>query len=132
MKGLPTSYASDLHELKKVLLGAFDEAEKCLKILVPFTQGLEVDSARAQVLLQNGHILATDIANQMTAHGTSFREAYAEVASLVERATAQGVSVEKLFEREKISFEASVEARNSSGGTSLAQVRASLEKLLKT
>jgi argininosuccinate lyase len=131
MKGLPSSYVSDLHELKKVYLGAFTEAEKCLKILVPFTRELAVDTAKAKELLQSGHILATDIANQLTLEGVPFRDAYAKVAELVEKASRAGVSVEKVFESPSIGFEASVEARNSSGGTALSSLRAGIENLKK-
>jgi argininosuccinate lyase len=141
MKGLPTSYNSDLHELKKVFLLASNELEKCLKILVPFIQGLQINTKQAKQLLSQGHILATDIANLLTLQGMSFRDAYRELSFLISEATQNGLSIETYLKTanlknpflkkvaEQVTFEHAVETRNLSGGTSSLQVKTSLNHL---
>ena len=84
LKGLPTSYDSDLHEMKTVVLRAFDELTSCLDILPYFVSELEVDLKQAQALLNKGHLLATEIADELASQGVPFREAYSQVAALTQ------------------------------------------------
>ncbi len=143
LKGLPTSYDSDLHELKSVYLRSQAELQKCLHVLVPFIQEVEINADRAGQLLASGHLLATEIANHLTAQGVSFREAYGQTAALVEAAESAGVSVEKLSaEKSKsiapnlnptwlatLNFKNTVEFRHQAGGTSLARTREGIANL---
>jgi argininosuccinate lyase len=143
MKAVPTSYGSDLHELKGVYMRALDEASHCLSIFPDFVAGLEPDAKRAEELLAKGHILATEIADELTRSGLPFREAYAQVASLVERAEALGCQVERLPETEwkkvapslstefiaRLSPKAAVEKRTAPGGTSLARANEGIDEL---
>lgn len=143
IKGLPTSYDSDLHELKQVLIRAVDESQACLAVLPEFFRGLEPDAARAAQLLQRGHVLATEIADMLAFRGVPFREAYKQVAALVERAESLGVQVHELKSEQAaacapdlepgalsaLSARAAIERRQNSGGTSLARVRDGIEEL---
>ncbi len=143
MKAVPTSYGSDLHELKSVYMRALDEVNQCLSIFPDFIMGLEPDAKRGEELLAKGHILATEIADELTRSGLPFREAYAQVASLVERAEAVGCQVEKLPESEwkkvapslshefisRLTPKAAVEKRTAPGGTSLARASEGIEEL---
>lgn len=147
LKALPTSYGSDLHELKSVLLRSLDQAQMCLGAFPPFIRGLEIDSKRAKELLQKGHILATEIADELTREGLAFREAYKQVASLVGKAEERGCQVHELKAADfktispslnesfmsGLTFESAVERRQQSGGTSkkafAAGVQALKEKL---
>lgn len=143
MKGLPTSYNSDLHELKGVFLHALGELDKCLQILPPFILGLEVNKVRAQELLGQGHLLATEIANHLALIGVNFREAYQITAALVAAAEEDGVSVEKLdsgkvqkicphlSEKFMTGLDAcaAIESRKMPGGTAREQVLLSLTRL---
>ncbi len=143
MKGLPTSYNSDLHELKRIYIGAVKEVKSCLKTLGAFISEIQVDSKQAQSLLEKGHLLATEIANAMTAQGVPFREAYAQTAALVELAESQGVSIEKLkmdqipkssvnlgcLHLEEFTYSSAVESRKQSGGTSLRSAMLGIQKL---
>ena len=61
-----------------------------------FILGLEIDSGRAKELLKKGHILATEIADELTRDGLAFREAYNQVASLVGKAEERGCQVHEL------------------------------------
>ena len=143
LKAVPTSYGSDLHELKSVYMRALDEVSQCLSIFPDFIGGLEPDSARAEELLGKGHILATEIADELTRSGLPFREAYSQVASLVERAEILGCQVEKLPEAEwkkvapslssdfvaLLTPHSAVERRTAPGGTSLARANEGIEEL---
>jgi argininosuccinate lyase len=122
---------------------AADELRACLAVLPPFVRGLEPNPARARELLGKGHILATEIADALSAGGTPFREAYAQVAALVELAEKKGVQVHELPESEAVRLapgltpgflrgltaEAAVEKRRAAGGTSLARAKESIEGL---
>jgi len=143
MKALPTSYDSDLHELKSVFLRAASELRKCFSVLVPFLKELEVNKEQAAKHLSQGHLMATEIANHLTEQGVAFREAYIQTAALVELADSEGVSIEKLKSDkirkvapqiniqwiESLSFEKTVEARRQSGGTSLETSLNGIKKL---
>lgn len=136
MKGVPTSYASDLHELKGVYMRAFDELRASLKVFPPFIVGLKVNKARANEILGRGHILATEIADALVEKGSSFRDAYKKIAGLVEKAEASGKQVHEVVAAElpeladrNFSFEKAVEMRRQSGGTSLEQVKKQITML---
>ena len=134
MKGLPTSYASDLHETKRTWYRALDELQPLLAILVPFTEGLHADSDRAKQHLSRGQILATELADQLCDRGWKFRDAYQQVALWVEMAEAQGVQVEALSEVQAAgiqdaSYVSAIERRKSPGSSSLESVEAQIQKL---
>ncbi|MBN1283663.1 MAG: argininosuccinate lyase [Proteobacteria bacterium] len=135
-KSLPTSYASDLHELKKTFIRAFDETREVLSALTPLIRGLALNRERARELLGRGHILATEMADALASQGMPFREAYAATASMVERAERMGVQVHEVTRKgsrealpvpntelaERISFESAVERRSQPGGTKTENV----------
>jgi len=136
LKSVPTSYGSDLHELKKCFVAAFDELSATLGAMIPFAEGLAADEVRARQLLERGHVLATEIADALTSQGMSFRDAYAKTAALVELAEAAGVQVHEIeIEKAKallpevelgfladLSYESAVMRRSLFGGTSPEQV----------
>lgn len=143
LKGMPSGYSTDLHEIKQVFLQSFDELQACLGIFPSFVRRLEPIPARAEQLLSQGHVLATEIANELTRQGEVFREAYHQVAGLVAAAETAGISVEQLSQDQfkklapslssefisQLSARSAVESRVFSGGTSKEQVSAGLAKL---
>jgi argininosuccinate lyase len=143
LKGLGTCYGSDLHESKIPYLRVTDDVKLTLTIMTPFVSELTVDTKKAKALLNHGHILATEIADALTLKGLPFREAYALVASMVESAETKNIQVHELKNTdlksitdkidetffENLSFESTVEKRNSSGGTSKAQVQSQIKNL---
>jgi argininosuccinate lyase len=140
LKSVPTSYGSDLHELKKTFVHSCSELSASLGILVPFAGGLGVNKERAQELLGKGHLLATEIADELTSQGMSFRDAYRKTAALVELADTKGLQVHELGKDDfrsilpesdlaftgSLSFEKAVEKRGLPGGTSLDRVRSGI------
>ncbi len=145
LASVPTSYGSDLHELKKTFMMASDEIEAILSACTPFVAGLTVDVVRANELLERGHILATEIADALTAQGTSFREAYRITAALVAMADAQGVQVHALTPEafrsllpehdlaflDDLSFASAIAKRHQPGGTAIVQVQTQIAGLRK-
>ena len=143
LRTVPTSYGSDLHELKKTLMQATDEADACLAIWPEFIAAAQFDAGRAAALCQQGHILATEVADALVAEGVPFRDAYQVVAGLVERAEKIGVQVHDLGLAEvnavlaqfhlkartaySFSHKAAVERRAYAGGSAKKQVLKALK-----
>ncbi len=121
------SYGSDLHELKRTFQRAHVELCACLEILEPFLLGLAVSPERAQALLETGHILATDMANQLVQDGMPFRDAYQKMAELVAAADAKGKPVHKLAA--SVDFHDAVEKRAAPGGSAKSQILVQMESL---
>lgn len=146
-KAVPTSYGSDLHEIKGIFMRSLDEMRACLSVLPQFTRGIEVSQKEAERLLQRGHILATEIADELALRcDVPFREAYSQVAALVELAESKGVQVEALQPGEiqsvapklgseflkNLSPKSAVEKRSNSGGSSRDQAMKGIAALRKT
>lgn len=130
MKALPSSYASDLHELKSVWMRAQDELTLVFGILPQFLSGLKVNEARAKELLNQGHILATEMADELTLiERKPFRDAYTQVAAAVELAESKGVQIHELVDSKNDSYTVAVERRTQSGGTSRAQCLKQIQQL---
>lgn len=134
VRSVTPSYGSDLHELKRTFLIAHDELLPCLNILVPFISELNVNESKAKELLEQGHILATDYANEM-AKNQSFRTAYKQLAQDIVAANQHHQQIHHYYKESNpatsIDFETSVEARSNLGGTSLKTAAEALEKLKK-
>lgn len=145
VRTVPTSYGSDLHEMKKVLMQSLDETAACLAVWPPFINALTFDADRAQTLCQQGHILATEIADAIVENGAAFRDAYRVVAMLVQEAETQKIQVhelpletvnrvlraQNLPSRNDFRFDikTAVERRNQPGGTAKNQVKAAIAAL---
>ncbi len=134
MKGVASSYGSDLHELKSVYMRALDETLSCLSILPSFIHGLKVNTDKANSLLEQGHILATEVADRLVEKGHTFREAYKQVAFWVEDCESKQMQIHQhpevmsLFP-EQLTFAKAVEKRSQSGGSSSSNVRQQLQML---
>lgn len=132
MRSVTPSYGSDIHELKRTFITAHNELNACLAVLSPFTTGLEVDLAQAQIQLGKGHILATDVANEMT-KTMSFREAYVKVAEAIKSADEHGLQIHEYFQKQHqfmdVTFERCVEDRKLVGGTARKSALEAIAKL---
>lgn len=127
VKSVPTSYGSDLHEMKQVFMNAYDQLKACLEIYPFFVEGLKINKENCLSLLNKGHILATEIANELTEKGNPFRESYKKVASLVQKAKLQEKQVHEIAE-EEYSFESAVEKRTNDGGSSKKSIENQIKK----
>jgi len=133
MRTAPTSYAGELQELKGVVMRAQDNLAACFIVWPPFIEGLHIDKHRAAELLDMGHILATEIADNLTMQGVPFREAYAKVKDLVDRAEAEGCQVHKLpaevLGSHFLSAEQATTKRAQAGGTASMRIREAITRI---
>lgn len=143
LKGLGTCYGSDLHETKIPYLRVIKDCKLALQVFSHFIAEIEPDIVRAQELLGQGHILATEIADELNKEGIAFREAYQIVASMVELAESKKTQVHQLNNDDlkksslkinpeimkNVTYEQSVEKRKFSGGTSKAQILDQISRL---
>lgn len=127
LKGLVSSYSSDLHELKRVYLFGIQSLKDSLTVFPSFIRGLKSRPEKIKLHLNSGHLLATEVANQLTEQGQSFRQAYKEVADMVNKAEAEGKQIHELgFD---LSFEQAVEKRSNKGGTARKNIELQIQQL---
>jgi len=132
VKAVVPSYGTDLHELKRTFVLAFKELLDSLKILEPFVNGLECNMDIAKQKLTSGHILATDVANQLCQQGVPFRDAYLKTAVLVTEGNTQNRQIHEIVKEKlglSLSVEDSVEKRNNIGGTARKEAIFAIENL---
>jgi argininosuccinate lyase len=144
MKGLPLSYNKDMQEDKE---GFFDTVDTILSTLEVFTgmiKSLRIKTENTRRAVEQGYILATDLADYLVKKGEAFRTAHALVARLVSYAIEKNkpFSELSLVEYKKISsrfaqdvysitVESSVAARDIVGGTAPKQVERALARAKK-
>jgi argininosuccinate lyase len=141
LKGLPSSYNKDLQEDKEALFDVIDTLKMELPIVAGVIRTLTVNGERMAAALDDG-MLATDLADYLVRKGIPFRESHSLVGQIVRRAEESGVSLKELNLDEyqsihpafaedvykALSFERSVEARDTEGGTAPNAVRAQIER----
>ena len=131
LKGLPSTYNKDLQEDKEPLFDAMDTLQGTLPIAVGVLSTLAPRADRMAARLAP-EMLATDLADYLVRKGVPFRETHHVAGAAVRLAEGSGRKLSQLTWQElqglhsgfgedvgKVwSFEASVEARDSEGGTS--------------
>ncbi|MDO4785380.1 MAG: argininosuccinate lyase [Fretibacterium sp.] len=136
LKGLPMTYDRDLQEDKRGLWASIGTVESVLEVLTPMLARTEADEAAARAGLEKGFALATDVAEYLVLKGVPFREAHWKVGRLVKHCIEREIRFEDLTPEawreqipeagpdvlELLSLEASVERRNTYGGTGFRQV----------
>jgi argininosuccinate lyase len=144
MKGLPLSYNKDMQEDKE---GFFDTVDTILSTLEVFTgmiKSLRIKTENTRRAVEQGYILATDLADYLVKKGEAFRTAHALVARLVSYAMEKGKSFSELslneykrfsprFDQDvySITVESSIAARDIVGGTAPKQVERALARAKK-
>ena len=144
MKGLPAGYSKDLQEDKPLLFDAFDT----LALVLPAVSGaiatLTINPDRMKDAL-DASLRATDLADLLVEGGIPFRESHSLVGKLVREAERAGVALDKMpaAVATKIhpalataltqlgTWEDSVEARATRGGSSRKSVEDQIEELKK-
>lgn len=96
LKGLPTSYNRDLQWDKSFLFTAVETALDTVEILTRVFATLRVRRERAQELLNDESLYATDLADLLVRKGVPFKEAHAKVGRLVLEAESLGVALSGL------------------------------------
>ncbi len=140
-KGIPSTYDKDLQEDKEPLFDTLDTLEMVLPVVAGVIGTLEIDVQAMGEALDEA-MLATDLADHLVKKGVPFRQAHELVGQAVLVSEEKGVPLGQLdyallqdiseaFERDVydvFDFEASVEARDVTGGTSRAAVIEQLER----
>lgn len=145
LKGLPLTYSRDLQEDKEGFFQTVDTLQSTLTVFTGMVSTLQVDTQQMRAALQEGYLLATDLADYLVSKGMAFRKAHTVVAELCHHAYGQGKTFEelnmdeylrfsKLFEKDvfNITPESSVEARDVPGGTAPRRVEQALRLAKKT
>jgi len=143
VKGLPLAYNKDLQETQEPLYDAVETLAACLEVARGMIATLEVDTARMRAAIDDGHLLATELADYLVTKGIAFREAHDVAGHLVREATAKGVELGALSLDElraaHASFDADVrdwldparaiDRRDVVGGPARVRVIAELDRL---
>jgi argininosuccinate lyase len=145
LKGLPSGYNKDLQDDKRALFDAVDTVLLVLPGVAGALGEITFRPERMKAALTSS-MMATDLADYLVAKGTSFREAHAAVGALVRQCEVSGVELHALplkrFKAAHASFAhdvfdalsavASVERRETEGGTGPEAVRAQIESARRT
>src|SRR4051812_1905880 len=96
VKGLPLAYNKDLQETQEPLYDAVETLEACLAVTRGMIDSLEFDTARLRAAVDEGHLVATELADYLVTRGVAFREAHDIAGALVRRASERGVELAAL------------------------------------
>jgi len=96
LKGLPLAYNKDLQETQEPLYDALETSIRCTRTMAGLMAGAKFNIERLSRALAEGHLLATEVADHLAAHGIPFRDAHAASGAMVRFATERGVDLTKL------------------------------------
>ena len=96
VKGLPLAYNKDLQETQEPLYDAVETLGSCLRVMAGCIAGCRFDVARMREAVGAGFVVATELADYLTARGMPFREAHAVTGALVRAAIEKGVELSGL------------------------------------
>jgi len=96
LKGLPLAYNKDLQETQEPLYDALETALACVRTTTGLLAGASFDAQKMRRALDEGHLLATEVADWLAARGLPFRQAHAAAGAIVRRASERGVDLSQL------------------------------------
>ncbi len=142
MKGQPLTYNKDNQEDKEPLFDTVDTLADTLRIMAEMVGGIVVKAEAMERAALKGYATATDLADYLVKKGLPFRDAHETVAHAVKVAIAEGKDLAELplatlrgFHAtigedvfEVLTLRGSMAARNITGGTAPAQVRAQIAR----
>ncbi len=146
MKGLPLAYNKDMQEDKEGVFDSVKTAKLSLKVLEEMISEMKINSKNMEKACMIGHLTATDLADYLVKEQSiPFRDAYHITGNVVNFAEARGVDISELSLDElqsidgRISFKvvelldnrASMNARDSEGGTSTKRTLEQINKIEK-
>jgi len=142
MKSLPLAYNKDMQEDKEPLFDTIDTVKGSLKIFADMVREMRVNADTMRKAAAKGFSTATDVADYLVRRGLPFRDAHEVVGKSVAYCIANKKDLPELSMDEwknfspmidadiydAITLEASVNARNATGGTATERVRAEIER----
>jgi argininosuccinate lyase len=93
VKGLPLAYNKDLQETQEPLYDAVETLEACLAVTRGMVASLSFDTARLRAAIDQGHLVATEVADYLVTRGVAFREAHDVAGHLVRIASERRVEL---------------------------------------
>ena len=144
MKGLPLAYNKDMQEDKEGVFDSVKTALLSLQVLNEMIQDMRVNIDKMNQACMIGHLSATDLADYLVKEaGIPFRDAYHITGNVVNLAEDKGLDISELSLEELQSVDsrigegavalldnrASMNARDSEGGTSTVRTIEQIEKL---
>lgn len=140
MKGLPLAYNKDMQEDKEAIFDTVDTVCICLRATSIVLDKTVVNEERARDAATIGYQNATELADYLVKNGVPFRTAHEIVGRIVLYAIGEGKELHELnvgelqvFAAEiqgdvaiALSLDATLEAKDSMGGTSPKRVAAAL------
>lgn len=143
IKGLPMTYNRDLQEDKPPVFDTVDTVKGTLGVFFDMFPKLKFHKKRMALAASRAYSTATDVAEYLVGRGMPFRDAHEVTGEIVAWAVAENKQLEEMkigefrkFSRlfkpdvlKRLSAEASVNSRNSEGGTSKKQVASQLRRL---
>jgi argininosuccinate lyase len=140
MKGLPLTYNADMQEDKEPWFDSVDTLEAIFTVLPPVLESLTFRAERMRRAAGENFATATDLADYLVRKGLPFREAHEIVGRVVRHAIDAGKELEALTLEElrrfspliekdvhaALTVDASLAARNVTGGTAPDAVRRAL------
>ena len=96
MKGLPLAYNRDMQEDKPPIYDSLDTWSACLELSARMLRATTFDVARMRRALDDGFVLATELADHLAARGVPFREAHHVVGAIVRHCVSAGTTLEAL------------------------------------
>jgi argininosuccinate lyase len=141
LKGLPLSYNKDLQEDKEIVFDTCKTLETSLAVYIGLIGTWHVRSHNMLNSAKTGFLNATQLADDLASKGLPFRESHAIVGQMVRYCLDHGLKLEDLSEEQFKGFsplfdrdvlqlldlQNIVNAKNSLGGTSIAQVKRQIE-----
>jgi len=143
VKGLPMTYNRDLQEDKPPVFDTVDTVKGALGVYAEMFPRLKFEKKRMADAAARAYSTATDLAEYLVGRGMPFREAHGVTGRIVAQAVAEGKQLgdltiadlrkhSGLFKPEvlkRLGAGASVDSRNSEGGTSGRQVALQLRRI---
>ena len=140
------TYNKDMQEDKEGLFDTIDTLKFSLSVYAAMLKGMKVNADRMRQVLDDDFSNATDMADYLVRKGLPFREAHSVVGRAVRLAIETKRNLAELELKELLELcplfevdilaalriETCIEARNSEGGTSFAQIGLALEKCRQT
>jgi len=145
MKGLPLTYNKDMQEDKEPLFDAADTVEQSLVVMTRLLGGISFNKKRMREAVDQGYLVATDLADYLVGKGVTFRQAHEIVGKMVLYALDHEKELRQLTLKEMKGFSGRIEKdvygwldplscidrRNLPGGTGSASVKRALSKARK-
>jgi argininosuccinate lyase len=144
MKALPLAYNLDAQEDKEGFFDTVDTLLSTLEVFSGMLASLRINKNNMRKAVQQGYMLATDLADYLVKKGESFRSAHEAVGKLVTYAIKKGRPLNKLELSEHRKFsnlfkqdvftntvKTSRSARDNIGGTAPRQVNKALRAAKK-